>query len=172
MERDENFNQAVRNAILLIAGICLAVAIGTFGLVKLLGLDGGGGDGPAASKHVAPRTPLPSSALPVPGQSDSGDPELAPKAPESKGLRLALTPVFARPMERINVTGTYQGQDAIQLLIQREENGKWVDFPTEARVRAGSFSTYVMTGRLGDNKFRVFDPKTDKGSNTVVVTVK
>lgn len=172
MERDENFNQAVRNGILLIAGICLAVAIGTFGLVRLLGLDGGGGDDPAVSQPVTPRTPLPSSALPVPGESDSDEPELAPQKPGAKGLRLSLTPVFVRPMERINVTGTYKGQDAIQLLIQREENGKWVDFPTEARVRAGSFSTYVMTGRMGDNKFRVFDPQADKASNAVVVTVK
>lgn len=171
VERDENFKQAVRNGILLIAGICLAVAIGTFGLVKLFGLDGGQGDAPTVDEPAAPRTPLPSSALPVPGQSESADPELAPKTPSPKGLRLAMTPASVNPMERINITGTYQGQDAIQLQIQRRENGKWTDFPIEVQVRAGSFSTYIMTGRVGENSFRVFDPKANKASNVVVVTV-
>jgi hypothetical protein len=35
----------------------------------------------------------------------------------------------------------------------------------------GTFETYVMTGREGDQKFRVFDPGAQVASNEVTVTV-
>ena len=176
MQRDENFNQAVRSGVLAVAAICLAVAIGTFGLVKVLGLDETTTDGKEAKAPAAPRTPLPSTALPVPGEkSDSASPDASASPSESAeagDLQMSISPVMVRPMERINITGKYPKQDAIQLQVQREENGKWADFPTKATVRAGSFSTYVMTGRTGDNKFRVYDPKAKKASNVIVVTIK
>jgi hypothetical protein len=56
--------------------------------------------------------------------------------------------------------------------VQRFEGGKWVDFGVQANVNVGTFETYVMTGRAGDNRFRVFDPETKTASNDVTITVE
>ena len=74
-------------------------------------------------------------------------------------------------MERVNFTGTYNGADNLQLEVQRFEDGKWKDFGVQATVRVGTFETYIMTGRTGENRFRVFDPETDEGSNVILVTI-
>jgi hypothetical protein len=55
--------------------------------------------------------------------------------------------------------------------VQRFENGGWTDFPTTASVRGGIFTTYVMTGRVGMNRFRVLDPSSGRSSNPVRVRV-
>ena len=74
-------------------------------------------------------------------------------------------------MERVNLTGTYKGADTQQLEVQRFEDGQWTDFGVQATVRVGTFATYIMTGRTGENRFRVFDPKTKQGSNVIMVTI-
>lgn len=178
MQRDENFNQAVRNGLIAIVGVLLVVLIGSLALVKVLGLDGSDSSSKASDSPAGQVEPLPTTALPVPGEKTS-EPEDTPSPtpskkedPAAEGLRLSITPVFVRPMERINITGTYAGMDAVDLQVQRKAGGGWEDFPTSATVRAGSFSTYVMTGRTGDNTFRVFDPAAGKASNAVTVTVQ
>ncbi len=35
----------------------------------------------------------------------------------------------------------------------------------------GTFETYIMTGRSGETRFRVFDPETKQGSNVIMVTI-
>ena len=89
----------------------------------------------------------------------------------STGLYLTASPVMVQPMERINLTGQWPGQDNASLVVQRFENGAWSDFGVQVRVNVGTFSTYVMTGRTGDQRFRVFDPATQTASNEVTVTV-
>ena len=74
-------------------------------------------------------------------------------------------------MERVNFTGTYKGADNLQLEVQRFEDGKWSNFGVQATVRVGTFETYIMTGRTGENRFRVLDPKTKEGSNVILVTI-
>lgn len=176
MERDEKFNEVVRNGLVALVGICLVIALGTFGLVKILGLDSSGDTGAVVDTPTAPDTPLPTTALPVPDEdepSETPDDEEEPsEEPGAEGLQISISPVMVRPMERINITGTYDGMDAAQVQVQRKEGGSWVPFPVTATVRAGSFSTYVMTGRTGDNKFRVFDPGAGKASNAITVTVQ
>lgn len=174
VERDAKVNEALRNGLLALVGICLVIAVGTFGLVKILGLDSGDNGEQSADGPAVPTTPLPTTALPVPGSSSSPTPdaEETTDEPGAEGLEISISPVLVRPMERINITGTYQGGDAAQVQVQRKEGGKWVDFPVDATVRAGSFSTYVMTGRTGDNKFRVFDPDSGKSSNAITVTIR
>lgn len=175
VERDEKFNEAVRNGLVALVGIGLAIALGTFALVKFLGLDGDGSDTAMGDTPGVSSEPLPTTALPVPGEetsSASPDDEETSESPGAEGLQIAITPVMVRPMERINITGTYQGMDNVTLQVQRREGGSWSDFPVQVTVRAGSFSTYVMTGRTGDNVFRVFDPETDTASNAITVTIK
>lgn len=178
----------------VVAGICVVIALGTLIMVKALGLDsgGGGGDGSAtpAGLEPEPATPLPTTALPVPGQSDQPVAGRArrhgPGKPRhhehrhqtkrdntgAKGFHLTATPAFVQPMERINLTGTYPHHDNMSVVVQRFEGGRWTSFAgVDASVNLGTFQTYVMTGRSGDNRFRVFDPSTGKASNAVTVTV-
>lgn len=175
VERDQKFNEAVRNGLIALVAICLVIAVGTFGLVKILGLDGSDTATSEANAPGVPVTPLPTTALPVPGEESSSatpDEEESTDEPGAKGLQISISPVLVGPMECINITGTYRGMDNAQVQVQRKEGGRWTDFPVDATVRAGSFATYVMTGRLGDNKFRVFDPRAGKASNAITVTVQ
>ena len=171
----------------VLVGICAVIAIGTLVMVKTLGLDSGGSDhARTTALKPQPVTPLPSTALPVPGQSDTPASDNADRQHRSgehahrtrrdnsgaKGFRLAATPANVRPMERINLTGTYPHHDNISVVVQRFEGGQWSDFAgVDASVDLGTFQTYVMTGRTGDNRFRMFDPSTGRASNAVTVTV-
>lgn len=93
------------------------------------------------------------------------------KKPPRSVISLSASPVEVSPMERIYLSGTYPGGEGKSLQVQRREGG-WSDFPTSASVSGGTFSTYVMTGRSGANKFRVVDPSTGKKSNAVTVRVR
>ena len=168
----------LKRTLLIVLGILVVlgvvVAVGTTLMVRTLGLDENTAAGPVGSSSGPPRA-LPTTALPVPGQSEVPTDEptdlVSPTAPKNGTIQLNVSPVLARPMERINLTGTYAGQDNLPLKVQRFENGQWSDFGVAATVRVGTFETYVMTGREGDNRFRVFDETTNKGSNVVLVTI-
>lgn len=179
---DQDRQERIVAAALKILGVALAVGLaiglGTWVLVSALDLDTtetiSSGPGP-----VEPRPQLPSSALPDPeDQGGAPAPEPSPTLTNTvpdgaeDGLYLNASPVFVGPMERVNLTGQWPGQDAVSLLVQRFEDGEWVDFGVQVQVRIGTFATYVMTGREGDNKFRVYDPNSDVSSNEVTVTIE
>jgi hypothetical protein len=172
---EEERSAQVRRTLLVVLGVLVAlgivVALGTSLMVRSLGLDEQD-TGPLGS-GTSPRAPLPTTALPVPGQSPSDQPTdlTTPKQPTKGEIQLNVSPLAARPMERVNLTGTYQGQDNLQLQVQRFEDGQWRNFGVDATVRVGTFETYVMTGREGENRFRMYDDKAGKGSNVVLVTI-
>jgi hypothetical protein len=85
-------------------------------------------------------------------------------------ISLSASPLQVAAMERIYLTGTYPGGEGASLQVQRKEGG-WSDFPVSASVSGGTFSTYVITGRTGVNKFRVVDTGSGKKSNPVTVRV-
>lgn len=85
-------------------------------------------------------------------------------------ISLSASPLEVSSMERIYLTGTFPGGEGVSLQVQRMEDG-WTDFPVSTSVSGGTFSTYVMTGRNGDNRFRVVDPASGKKSNPVKVRV-
>lgn len=157
----------------------LVIGLGAFVMVKALGFSD---DTPSAHanspEESASPSALPTVALSSPGASEeSSDPAqtetVSPSAaPKNKAIKLSATPVFVKPMERINITGTWRGHDNISLQVQRKENGAWTDFAgVQAQVQVGTFATYVLTSRAGDNKFRVRDPASGKVSNAVTITV-
>ena len=141
-------------------------------MVKALGLQTSSPQD-TGSSHVEPLTPLPTTALPVPSDSASPSQSGIPTASAvpTGDLQLTASPVQVRPMERINLTGQWPGHDNESLLVQRFDGGKWADFGVDVRVDVGTFATYVMTGRSGDQRFRVFDPTTQTASNEVTITV-
>ncbi len=172
-ERRERINAAVLKILGVALAVGLTVGLGTWVLVKSLGLDSTEvvSSGPGL---VEPRQALPTTALPQPSGSSEPAPEPEPDiTPVADGdLLLDASPLFVTAMERINLTGQWPGQDAVSLLVQRFEDGEWVDFGVQVQVRIGGFATYVMTGREGGNKFRVYDPNTGTASNEVIVTIE
>jgi hypothetical protein len=154
-------------------GIGLVIGLCAWIMVKALGLDATRASGPGPAE-IRSATPLPTTALPVPSATPSGEnPGLVTTSPSVGNGQLSLTasPVLVKPMERINLTGQWPGHDNEGLLVQRLEGGQWTDFGVQVSVNVGTFETYVMTGRDGDQKFRVFDPTTKTASNPVTVTV-
>jgi hypothetical protein len=175
-DRAQQFYAAALKVLLVAVAIGGAIGLGTFVVVNALGLDDttDGNQGPVVTSPV---TPLPTTALPVPTElpeepTPSGLVTGSPTDPASGELFLAASPQQVNPMERINLTGRWPGHDAVGLMVQRLEDGEWVDFGVQTQVSVGTFKTYVQTGREGDNVFRVFDPNTNTASNEVTVTIE
>lgn len=176
-DRSQEIGGVLAKVVAVIVGIGLVIGIGTLVMVKFLGLNEETTTSPTLGT-AAPNSgePLPTTALPVPGSSETADPDddftFDPEATPATGLNLTGTPALARPGERINLTGTYVGKDGISLVVQRMEDGVWNDFAgVDANVRVGTFATFVMTSKAGDQQFRVYDPQADLGSNPVTITI-
>lgn len=176
-ERSEQVRNALLKALVVVIAIGVVIALGTTIVVRALGLNESESPGPVGAAPSGPPTPLPTTALPVPGEkSETASPTETPSdeaTPDGKKGRIELdvSPVMARPMERVNLTGTYKGADNVGLQVQRFEDGTWRDFGVDATVRVGTYETFVMTGRSGENRFRMYDPEADQGSNVVMVTI-
>jgi hypothetical protein len=175
-ERDPR--QQLTAVVLKIFGVAvsvgLVIGLGAWIMVKALGLDAAETTAPGTGQ-VEPNTPLPTTALPVPTESVQPTPDntglVTRTGTPSGDLFLNASPVYVKPMERINLTGQWPGHDNESLLVQRFDGGKWADFGVDVRVDVGTFATYVMTGRTGDQKFRVYDPTSQTASNEVTITV-
>ncbi|HEX6876967.1 MAG TPA: hypothetical protein VF165_15010 [Nocardioidaceae bacterium] len=112
------------------------------------------------------------SASAQPGESPSPTKDAKKNKKQPSVISLSASPTTVQQMEQIYLSGTYPGGEGATLQVQRLEGGSWNNFPTSASVSGGTFSTYVMTGQQGDNKFRVVDTDSGKKSNDVNVTVK
>lgn len=179
-------------AVALLVGAVVGVA--ALGVVNVAGL----GEERATvqaepSLHIPERTPTPTTddeGLTLedlnggedPTESESATPSATPTASESPKERkrkpprsvisLSSSAVEVSAMERIDLTGTYPGGEGATLRVQRFSGG-WQDFAgVTATVRDGTFSTYVMTGQSGPNRFRVVDGGSGKKSNPVTVRVR
>jgi len=110
---------------------------------------------------------------PKPSDDGTGEETEAPPEPEDAiSLSAAVTEV--RPGEPIDLSGVYPGGEGATLVVQRLEDGTWVDFAggdVTATVRGETFSTYVLTERTGLNTWRVRDQQTDEVSNEVRVQI-
>jgi hypothetical protein len=154
----------------------LLVSVGALGASRVLGL-GDGDDGGTASSQQSMYLPRPSETEsetgpqitlapgePTPSESSAAAPQFA--------ISLSSSVTEVGPMEEIYLTGVYPGGEGAVLQVQRFENGKWQDFPVDAPVSGGTFSTYVQTAQSGVNTFRVRDTSGPETSNEVKVTVR
>ena len=91
--------------------------------------------------------------------------------PPPQAIQLVATPLQATSFERVSLSGTYPAPAGTVLQVERNRGAGWEEFPTTATVDAGAFSTYVATGILGANQFRVVDTSTGKLSNVVIVMI-
>lgn len=178
---------ALLGVALLVGGVISVVALGAVSFSGLGDKHSSAEDKPTL--YIPSRTPTPSdsndpgltlkdlnggkdpsasaSASATPSESPSPRPR---KQKPPTGINLSASPVEVAPMERIYLSGTYPGGEGATLQVQRFQGG-WTDFPSSTSVSGGTFSTYVMTGQSGLNKFRVVD-STGKTSNVVSVRVR
>ena len=164
----------------LIALVAVAVAIGLLGgLAVMVGVNATGLDGTttATDESASPSAfslPKPSdtgSSIPAPDESvEPSTGEETSEAP-AEAISLSVTQQSVSPMQEIDLTGTYQAGEGAILQVQRFEGGAWSDFPVTMSVSGGTFTTFVQTGQVGPNQFRVVDTDTQAISNEVTVTV-
>ncbi|HXH79421.1 hypothetical protein [Nocardioides sp.] len=165
----------------LIALVAVAAVVGIIGgltaLVgsRVLGLDGGAAasdsDATSGTSLYLPEPTITSETVsPEAGASATNDPVQTSAAPVTT-ITLSAGQESVAAMQQIDFSGTYPAGEGAILQVQRLENGKWIDFPVTMSVSSQRFATYVLTGRAGENTFRVIDTDKDVFSNEVVVTV-
>ncbi|HYO39700.1 MAG TPA: hypothetical protein VER39_08595 [Nocardioidaceae bacterium] len=167
---------AVAVVALVIGGV---VSVFALGAVRVAGL---GDSAPTATARPSlsipsgvPTTtverfpdPEQASGSPAPARPGGGQ-DRPPRRPQP-ALTLQATPAQVGPGERITLAGRYRGPDGASLQVQRFSGG-WVDFPVQATVRSGRYSTYIMTTRTGVNRLRMLDVASGTASRPVRVTV-
>ena len=118
-----------------------------------------------------PRAPRPEPTRPPEStQPRPTDPRSPSPTPE-RAYTLTASPESVAAYERINLVGTYEGTGApTTVQVQRLEGKTWVDFPVTASVVDGRFATYILTGVVGLNRFRVQDTS-GQTSNVVSVAI-
>jgi hypothetical protein len=175
--------RALLVALAAMAGVALLVglAVGAAAITVLNGAgvgDTGQASGGSEESLYIPRYHPTQTAktddlnLPSPTaeESQSESPSEEP-SPRTDRIKLFGAPQSVSPGERINFNGVYVDGEGVALQIQRKEGGVWVDFPVEATVRGGVFSTWIQTSHTGESPFRVLDETTNRVSNVVVITV-
>ena len=114
-ERSDQVRNALLKALAVVAGIAVLIALGTTVMVRALGLDESDSPGPLSGSSSDQTKPLPTTALPVPGEkTETPDPSTSPSASPDGAtgdIELRVSPLMARPMERVNFTGSYKGAD-------------------------------------------------------------
>lgn len=166
----------------LVALVAVAAVVGLIaGLGALLGSKALGLDGDAAATDGEASS---GSSLYLPEPTITSDtPTLEPGAPPTAeaaptesavpatGITLSAGQTSVPAMQQIDLSGTYPSGEGAILQVQRFENEQWIEFPVTMSVSSQRFATYVLTGRLGENRFRVIDTDKDVFSNEVLVTV-
>lgn len=156
-----------------------AVSVLALGAVRVVGLDDTGPRADGRPRLLIPSGVPTTTVDPYPdtgGGGETAGPGRAPRQPPRKprkrkpALTLQASPARVAAGERITLTGAYRGHDGASLQVQRFE-GSWVDFPVDTTVRAGRFSTYIITTRTGPSRLRVVDQATGKASEPARVIV-
>ncbi|MGZ5398460.1 MAG: hypothetical protein ACXWDL_08785 [Nocardioides sp.] len=130
---------------------------------------------PKLEETTAPTGPqltlAPGEEPPEAQKSDRKKKRDKPAKPE-EAISLSAAQTSVAPMQQIDLSGVYQGGEGAILQVQRFEGGSWTDFPaTPVSVSNQTYSTYVLTGQPGVQRFRMLDTGSGKPSNEVRVTV-
>ncbi|SDD85363.1 hypothetical protein [Nocardioides lianchengensis] len=107
----------------------------------------------------------------APGETSSAPAPTESEEPEDE-ITLSLGKSEVGPMENIDLTGVYPDGEGAILQVERLAGEEWIEFPVTASVSNETFTTYVQTGQLGKNKFRMKDTDNGLVSNEVTVTVR
>lgn len=161
---------------LLVSGAALA-GTSVLGLGETEGTDTASSD---ASVYVPKPSPTEDETgalitlAPKPSPT-SGEPESEEEEFESEdAISLSASVTEVAPSQEIGLSGVYPGHEGAKLVVQRFEDGEWVDFAdgdVTTTVSDETFSTYVITARTGLSRWRMRDLKTDDVSNEVRVKI-
>jgi hypothetical protein len=192
-ERDPGTLRPVISGLVALAAVALAVGLILGGVAlfgsRMLGLsDGGDNAGAGASNDETLYLPK------FERTTDSGpDITLGTQQPTDEATAVDTEPTRSEPTrtkspdeeislqavqrevsagENIDFTGVYPGGEGAILQVQRFEGGAWVDFDATIPVSNETFSTYIFTGVVGEQRFRVIDNSTGAASNEVHVRVE
>jgi hypothetical protein len=178
-ERGERREHPVLIGVGALVAVSIVVGLimggGALAATKVLGVDG---------DTAGESTSSPTLYLPDPTDTEGDDDPPLSLAPEpeqtttpfqpqerEEAISLSAGQTEVGPMQQIDLTGTYPGGEGAILQVQQFENGSWNDFPVTASVGGETFATYIQTGQLGENRFRVVDSDTGKKSNEVKVRI-
>jgi hypothetical protein len=179
-------NRPVIAGLIALVGVAVAVgliaAVAVVGGAHLLGLGGGHAAAVGAQDGATMLVPKPQKTQPddgpsitlgsSPGSSGTGDTQSPTIKKPKKRISLQAGETTVAPMGRIDLSGTYPGGEGAVLNVQKFSNGSWQDFYSiSATVTNSTFSTYIQTGTLGMNRFRVIDSDTKLTSNEVRVQI-
>lgn len=181
----EGEGRPVLTGLAALVGVAVVVGLvlggAALAATQVLGLDGETGSAEtssAESLYLPTPSKTPDSTDPAytlaPEESADSSEEESPSESESEdeGITLSANQTEVGPMENIDLTGVYPGGEGAILQVERLADGTWIEFPVTASVSNKTFTTYVQTGQLGKNKFRVKDSDTGETSNEVTVTVR
>lgn len=107
----------------------------------------------------------------APGAKPTRTPSATESDKPEKGITLQAGQTEVGAMDQIDLTGVYPDGEGAILQVERFIDGGWGEFEVTASVSNETFSTYVQTGQVGVNKFRMRDTDTGELSNVVAVTV-
>ncbi|HEX6151489.1 hypothetical protein [Nocardioides sp.] len=184
---EENNDHPVAYGLLALIGVGvvvgLIVGLGALAGAKVVGVGDESTDG-SSGGEASMYLPKPEKTQPAtgpeitlrPGQqtspTDTEPSETETTKKPKKVISLSAAQTQVAPMEQIDLSGTYPGGEGKILQVQRFENGTWTDFPASpVSVSDQTFSTYVLTGIPGQQRFRMIDTGSGKTSNEVKVTV-
>lgn len=165
----------------VVAALAFLFGAGWLGLQMLL-------DGDTSADTTTVPSPEPVETTPAEEEEDATPtPEAEEETPTPEetaaepAITLAADPLSVAGSQRISLSGRIEPPvEGVELRVERRlSGGDWVSFPdannpVTARTRAGGeFSTWVQTGRQGDNEWRLVGTVDGESveSNTVTVTV-
>jgi hypothetical protein len=156
--------------------IAIGVLIGAIVAVVAVKAADYAGLGDPSTGRSSPEPILPSTGQVTetpPTKTPHSHPPTSSAPPQHQhAIRLTASPPSVGTYQKVNLTGTYPGHDGTTLQVQRSlGNGPWSDFPTTTHVSGGRFATYIETGMVGVNHFRMLDKSTGKTSNVATVTI-
>jgi hypothetical protein len=170
---------------LVVLGIVLGLSLGFLGsrAVDSTGLDdvrapsnpAGPTDDPIEDFTAGP-TPTEDTFEPETPSEPSETTEPTPTEPsktrDPREATLNASPLQASTSEQVSLTGRFPGLGAgILLQVQRREGGVWTDFPvTMTTDHGGAYSTWIITGHTGPNRFRITS-ETGDSTPTVIVQI-
>lgn len=154
---------------LLIGGIVAVIAVKA---IDYVGLGGGDSTSTSSPAPILPTTGDATHTVPPP-RTPASTTRTTHRPPHVQhAITLSVSPKTVASFERINLTGSYPGNDGAALQVQRSlGNGPWTDFPVDTSVSNGTYATYIQTSMVGINHIRMIDKATGKTSNVVTVKI-
>lgn len=149
------------------------ISTGIVAAAAIIGIVGGGliGAGSGSDQPVAGSTPT-STSSPEPTASASDSPE----STSGNALTIEANETEVSADSRVDFTGQLEPPiGGVELQVERSiDGGEWEDFPVTVTTQDdGSFSTWIASGRVGENEFRLTGQAdgSEVESNTVTVMV-